>query len=403
MPAQPTAIIIGAGVAGIATAYALARRGWAVTLADRAAGAGQGASYANGAQLSYCYTDALASPNIWGMIPAIIQQSGGLKITPALTLEFASWTAQFLRNCTAGRFAENTLAALELAQQSKAAMGRLREKYSIDFGHRVPGKIHLYATEEGFAAAQSVMALKSPHGCQQRTVPAKDIAAYEPGLAAAASKLSGAIITPDEAVGDSHLFCIRLLEILRKEFAARCRFDAAVEQIDLTDKNAVLHLTGGDILSADRVVVCTGANTQHLLKPLGLAPPILPMKGYSFEMPLLVTSPVSSITDTARRIVFTNLDDRMRVAGLADLGNGDTRVDPDMSRALVNMAQAALPFAGDYRRTTNHWAGLRPMTPNSLPVITRPETALAINAGHGMLGWTMAMGAGERVAELLEG
>lgn len=402
MPAQPTAIIIGAGVAGIATAYALARRGWAVTLADRATGPGQGASYANGAQLSYCYTDALASPHIWGMIPAIIQQSGGLKITPALTPEFASWTAQFLRNCTAERFAENTLAALELAQQSKAAMGQLLDEYSIDFGHRIAGKIHLYATDEGFAAAQSVMALKAPHGCKQRAVQAKEIAAYEPGLAAAASKLSGAIITPDEAVGDSHLFCVRLLDILQRELAVLCRFDAAVEQIDLTEKSAVLRLADGDRISADRVVVCTGTDTRHLLKPLGLAPPILPMKGYSFEMPLLATSPVSSITDTSRRIVFTNLGDRMRVAGLADLGNGNTRVDPDMSRALMNMAQDALPFAGDYRRARNHWAGLRPMTPNSLPVITRPEIALAINAGHGMLGWTMAMGAGERMAKLLE-
>jgi D-amino-acid dehydrogenase len=125
------------------------------------------------------------------------------------------------------------------------------------------------------------------------------------------------------------------------------------------------------------------------------------MKGYSFEMPLVTTSPTCSITDTKRRIVFTNLGDRMRVAGLADLGNADTSIDLAKIDFLITAAQESLPAAGDYGRARKFWAGLRPMSPNSLPVIARPRIALALNVGHGMLGWTMAMGAGERLAKLV--
>src|SRR3954454_365552 len=62
-------IVLGAGVVGMATAYAAARRGLSVRLVDRAPGPGLGASFANGAQLSYAYTDALASPSLWGNFP----------------------------------------------------------------------------------------------------------------------------------------------------------------------------------------------------------------------------------------------------------------------------------------------------------------------------------------------
>ena len=91
----------------------------------------------------------------------------------------------------------------------------------------------------------------------------------------------------------------------------------------------------------------------------------------------------------------------MRIAGLADLGARDPAIDERRLAQLMAGAKEALPTAGDYNAPANVWAGLRPMTPDSRPVLTRPKSWLAINTGHGMLGWTLAMGSGERLAALV--
>ena len=101
------------------------------------------------------------------------------------------------------------------------------------------------------------------------------------------------------------------------------------------------------------------------------------------------------------RSVFCRLGDRVRVAGLADLNDWDPAPAPARLQQLVALARASLPEAADYGRIAHRWAGLRPATPDSRPVIRRVGEGLVLNIGHGMLGWTLAMGSGERAAALL--
>ena len=129
---------------------------------------------------------------------------------------------------------------------------------------------------------------------------------------------------------------------------------------------------------------------------------IWPMKGYSFTAPLGPSAPTVSITDTARKIVFCRLDGKMRIAGLAELGATESSVDAGRLQYLVRTAREALPGAADYDCAAEGWAGLRPMSPSSVPIISRPRHDVILNLGHGMLGWTFAMGAAERAARLLE-
>ncbi|MXO89352.1 FAD-dependent oxidoreductase [Pontixanthobacter aquaemixtae] len=402
MSEQRSAIVIGAGVVGMATAYALARRGWRVRLVDQAMGPAMGASHSNGAQLSYCYADALASPAVLANSLSILFKDDGLSITPSLSPAFAAWLAAFARNCTSARFKQNTLAALALAQESRAAMDALLAKHPISFGHRKSGKMHLYFAPAAFEDAKRVLDLKSRHGCEQSVLSPDDIPAIDPALKSIAGSLAGAIYTPSEEVGDPHRFCRGLLTVLKTHYDVQTTFGSAVKCLDIAGDTARLHLQSGEDYEAGLAVICAGQGSNALLRPLGLSLPIQPMKGYSFEMPLTEGSPKVSVTDTARRIVFTNLGDRMRVAGFADLGNRDPAVDPLVAARLVAAARASLPDAGDYDLADKHWAGLRPMTPNSMPIMSRPKRALAINAGHGMLGWTLAMGSAEYWIRLMD-
>jgi len=125
--AEPrSAVVIGAGVIGVTTAYALARRGIAVTLIDKAEGAGQGSSFANGAQLSYAYTEALANPALLRHLPTLaLGQDPAFRLKPALDLDYLVWLLAFLRNSTKARFRANTLAGLRLGLESRLAIRRL--------------------------------------------------------------------------------------------------------------------------------------------------------------------------------------------------------------------------------------------------------------------------------------
>lgn len=396
-----TAIIVGAGVIGVCSAYALAKRGWSVTLVDRYKRPAMGTSKSNGAQLSYCFTDALGSPSTFAALPRLLAGSGGVSIRPGASPAYLRWLASFARNCTAARFRENTLAVLQLAFESRAAMDALCARHSLEFSHAKADKVQLLYSAVDRKRAEASIALKSRSGCEQTIVERAGFAQIDPALCQVDEAVSAAIFTRAEMVGDARQFCESLLTVLVDEYGVSIRMGRDVESIERNGPATQVKLSDGEVLQADCAVICAGCGSNKLLEPLGLSVPVQPMKGYSFEMPPVSASPRVSVTDAKRRLVITNLGNRLRVAGIAELGNGSTQVEPDRVEALRRAAMSCLPEAGDYSQTTRHWAGLRPTTPRSRPIISQPLEGVAVNTGHGALGWTLAMGSGKRLAALL--
>lgn len=397
-------LVIGAGVVGIATAYALARRGLGVTIVDRATGPASGTSFANGAQLSYAYTDALASPGMLRSLPQLLLAAEpAFRLRPSFDPDFFRWGLGFLRNCTRLRFRGNTLAGLQLGLESRAAMHALLERHPIDFGHWVSGKLHLLEGRDALDGARSTVAMKREAGIAQDIVDPNEAIRLEPALASRSGTIVGAVYSPEEEVGDPYRFCTALLGELRTHYGVTTRFGSPVQSLAWSNGRAVAEMPGGERIEARAIAVCTGVETPAFLKGSGIRVPIWPMKGYSFTAPPGRATPRISVTDVRRKVVFCNLSGQMRVAGLADLGNRDAAVNARRLGALIESARAALSLAADYDHIEFAWSGLRPMTPNSLPVIRRERGGVVLNVGHGALGWTYAMGAGERVAALVAG
>lgn len=396
-------IVLGAGVVGMATALTLADRGHRVTVVDGASGPGLGTSFANGAQLSFAYTDALANPSVLGQIPRILLGlDPALRFTLHVDPDFIRWSLAFLRNCSAGAFRRNTLAGLALAARSRAALHGLTARHALDYGHTAPGKIHIYRTAASFAGAQAMVALKRDAGITQTLLDPDAAVALEPMLAPVRHEIAGALYTPDEEVGDPHRFCTSAHEALIR-VGGSSMFDLPVERIEANRGQPAIVTRCGSRVPADRIVLAAGIGAPHLARGLGVRLPVQPMKGYSITAPTGAAPPAASITDVANRVVFARLGNRMRIAGLAELGKRDTRVEPRRLRALVDSARAALPQAADYDHIESSWAGLRPMTPDSLPVTRAIAPGVIANTGHGGLGWTYAAGSAERVAQLVEG
>lgn len=403
MSRREEVIVLGAGVVGMATALTLADRGHRVTVVDSARGPGLGTSFANGAQLSFAYTDALASPGVLTQIPRIL-----LGLDPALRFrlhldpDFLRWSLAFLRNCSAGAFRRNTLAGLILAAESRGALQHLTERHALDYGHAVPGKIHIYRTAASFAAAEAMVALKREAGVTQTLLDPDAAVTLEPMLAPVRGEIAGALHTADEAVGDPHRFCTSAHEALLHA-GGSSMFDLPIARIEANGRQPAIVTRCGSRVPADRIILAAGPGAAQIARTIGVRLPVQPMKGYSITAPAGAAAPAASITDVANRVVFARLSNRMRIAGLAELGKRDTRVEPKRLRALIDSARAALPQAADYDNIESSWAGLRPMTPDSLPITRTIAPGVIANTGHGGLGWTWAAGSAERVAQIIEG
>ena len=131
------------------------------------------------------------------------------------------------------------------------------------------------------------------------------------------------------------------------------------------------------------------------------------MKGYSITLPLgpaeFGAAPTVSLTDEAYKIVISRLGSRLRAAGTAELAGYDTSVDPGRCAAIARRVRSLFPALGAVT-TVENWTGLRPATPNNVPVIGRTRLKkLFLNTGHGTLGWTLACGSGSALADLVSG
>ena len=402
MSGKQTAIVVGGGVIGVSTAYVLAREGWSVAVLDRGEGVALGASFGNGRQLSYSHTNALAGPSTLAQIPGLLMgRSEAFRMSLCGSQGYLGWLMRFLGQSSNTANRQNTLAVLALAARSKLAMKQLLNSVPIEFDHKVAGKLVLAHDEAELVAARPIVEAKRAAGLKQEILSAEQAVEIEPALEHSPNKLAGAIYSPGDETGNCHAFSKGLMAYLIRNYGVSFRSGADVRSVSRSGRKNWVRLASGETVDADLVVIANGHAANDLLAPLGHRLPIQPMKGYSFTAPIGNAAPQVSVTDNSRRLVFTHCGDRMLVAGIAELGRVTSDVDGERVASMVASAREALPEAAVYSEADTGWAGLRPMTPNSQPIIGLIKPGLAVNVGHGMLGWTLAMGSAERLIEAL--
>ncbi|OJX30330.1 MAG: D-amino acid dehydrogenase small subunit [Burkholderiales bacterium 68-12] len=401
-------VVLGSGVLGVATAYYLARAGAEVTVIDRQTGPALDTSFANAGQISFGYSTPWGAPGIPAKaVKWMFERHAPLSIRPDGTLFQWRWMAAMLRNCSADRYAVNKERMLRLSNYSRECIGQLRADTGIAYEGRQAGTLQLFRSQKQVDQAQRDIRVLQECGIAYELLDPAGVCRAEPALAQASAPIAGGLRLPADETGDCFLFTNALAR-LAEGLGVRFRFGTGIEALLSDGQGAIagvqLATPDREVVKADRYVLAMGSYSRPLLLSTGLDIPVYPVKGYSLTIPIqnAALAPVSTVLDETYKIALTRFDDRIRVGGMAELSGFDHTLRPQRRATLEMVTQQLFP-GGDLPRA-EFWTGLRPMTPDSTPIVGRtPIKNLFLNTGHGTLGWTMACGSGRLLADLVMG
>ncbi len=377
--------IIGAGITGVTTAYYLSKYNIKIDLIESRRYPAMATSYANGGQLSASNSEAWNSwSNINTGLKGFIKKDSPVLLNPTPSLEKFIWLISFMKNI---KYKDDiTYKICKMACESVKLYHKIAIHDKIEFNLLNKGIIHFYNNKKQTQNAIKANKIYNKAGLKRYRITHDECYKLEPSLKN--KKFDSVFYTPSDKTGDIHKFCNNLTKALLKNKKIRL---IKKEVIDLKE----------ELKEYDNVVVCAGVNSRKLAKTIGETLPIYPVKGYSITVNRPgVNAPWVSLLDDEKKIVTSRLgNNRLRIAGSAEFNSFNLDIIQNRVRPLINWCIKLFPNINT--NDIKPWAGLRPMTPNMLP-ITRLSTINSkvwFNTGHGHLGWTLGAITAKKIAE----
>ena len=402
----PDAIVIGGGVVGVASAYFLARRGVRVTLLEQGE-LGAGASYGNAGWIFPSHSTPLPAPGVLRQsLRWLFDRESPLYIKPRPSLELVRWLIAFLRASSAESAHRTFALKRELSLASQELYAKLSPELGSGVGYRQLGLLVACRTRRGLDLALRELTELREFGGEGRVLAARELVEMQPALA---GDLEGGVYFPSDARVSPAEF-VRALGTAAARAGAEIRTQTEVMRIERTGRGRSRVIATRGEYEADELVLAGGAWTPALTKPLGLSLPVQPAKGYSVTVrrpPVMGELPVML---SEAKVGVTPLGGRLRFSGTLELAGLDFSIQQDRVAAILRAVGDYLPrlLPGDGVEGLERietWRGLRPLTPDDLPVIGRPRglPGVVVATGHGMSGMSQGPITGLLVSQLVTG
>lgn len=392
-------VVVGAGIVGLAIAHHLLKQGAKVTIVDRDP-EGDKASFGNAGGIAVTEVIPASVPGLLTKVPGwLLDPLGPLALRPAYAPRLIPW---FLRFSKAGSARE--------VQRIAAALASINNRVYEDLlpllaDNGLTGELHqlgaltVYENEDAYKKDAGQWDLKRAHGVEVQPLTGAETREMEPALSASISR---GVFTPQWShINDPKV----LVDKLRAALLVRGLVIVTGQVVDVlatVGNTAVsVELENGRSISADQAVIATGAWSGILAKRIGDKVLLESERGYNTTIAQPGVQLTREVIFAERHFVATPLSCGLRIGGAAEFGGLEAKANFKRSEALAKLASIYLPklqTAGG-----KHWAGHRPATPDSLPVIGasshNPNVIYAF--GHGHLGLTQAATTGRMVSDLV--
>jgi D-amino-acid dehydrogenase len=384
--------VIGAGIAGIITAYYLAQEGYSVVVYEQERYPAMRTSFANGGQVSVSNSEVWTTwSNVVKGIKWMFKKDAPLLIRPSLDWRQWQWMAKFLWNTLKGEYARNTAETIRLGVEARTLYKEIINKEGLQFDQSDCGILHFYKDQQYLENAHSVKELYNANGCEWDMLTASETLNTDPALRNLDNVLGGAW-TKSDWTGDIHKFCHQLSDILKQKYGVIFYYNSRPVTLEFISNEY------------DAVVVAAGVGSEKLANTVGDSLGIYPVKGYSITINNVDAEhlPKVSLLDDQAKIVTSTLGNRLRVAGTAELAGENYDIRRDRIQPLLDWVHTNFPDINTHDYT--QWACLRPMTPNMMPVVrqSKKKSNVFYHAGHGHLGWTLSPATAKQVTDLIK-
>jgi D-amino-acid dehydrogenase len=398
--------IIGGGITGVTTAYALAKRGFTVTLFERNRYAAMETSFANGGQLSASNAEVWTHwSTILKGLKWILKSDAPLLINPKLSWHKLSWFAEFMMAMP--KYEKNTVETARLAVAAREYLFNWARDEGIDFDLKKQGILHIYRDKKGFEHAGYVSQLLAKGGLPRQAVTPEEMKSIEPTLA---GKYYGGYYTQSDSTGDIHKFTTGLAKAAQR-LGVSILYDQEVRTVKST--KGLIHISSFNPQTAqvahtfDGVVICAGVESRNFAAQLGDRVNIYPVKGYSITVNLndsnsQAGAPNVSLLDDETKLVTSRLGiDRFRVAGTAEFNGYNRDIRADRIKPILKWVHDCFPSINT--SSVVPWAGLRPMMPDMMPKVGAGNASnVFYNTGHGHLGWTLSAITANTISDIVK-
>ena len=399
-PARPaqSAVVIGGGVVGLSCAYYLAKAGVEVTVLERAK-IGSGSSPGASGIVAPEHATPLPGPGQRAFgLRSFFDRDSPLYFRPSLLPSLAPWLTRFWLHSNARDQSRGRDAMVQLTKHTLSLFDAMLED-GVEFEMHASGV--LWASMSVSVAQKALDALR-PMEQYGYSIPSKLITGdalhdVEPTLS---DRVKGGFVVENDRYLRPEQFTDALAAAVIRHGVKVVEGGDVVELV--ADKTAVTAArTARATLTADHFVLAAGAWTKSLARMLGVHLPIEPGKGYSFSL-VPPTMPRRPVWVAEGLLMTVPRRDHVRVASTMEFSGLNMRID---QRRVATIRRTLEPsFRGwDSSKMTNLWTGMRPMTPDGLPVIGRlePYSNAYVASGHGMGGVSEAPATGEALSKAI--
>jgi D-amino-acid dehydrogenase len=391
-------LVIGGGSIGVCSAYFLAEKGRQVTVIDQGQ-IGAACSYGNAGLLARSHIVPLPAPGVLlNGIKWMFNPESPLYIKPRWNLSLFSWLASFSVACRKAPMLRAMSLLNDLIQASMALYEDLASIGGPEFHFKHDGSLAIYKSSDGFEAGVRQAELVGPYGIESKVLDQAGVREIEPKIQ---QRIVGGIYMND----DAHLNPSEFVSWLASRAQSKgVSFLTSTEALGFEKSGrriSTVRTTRGDF-EADQVVLAAGSWSPGLSRDLGLALPIQPAKGYSITVKSAERDESVPIWLSESRVTVTPMGGILRFAGTLELADLNFSINQRRVDAIRRATREYLVGTDEYP-TLEIWRGLRPLTPDGLPIIgiSQRWSNLIIATGHGMQGLSLGPITGKLVAQLM--